>query len=278
MKRVLITGAKSKLGLAFQKYIEINYTHEKYIIECVSVRGEGWKGIDFSRFDVVLHCAGIFRAPSEDYSYYKEINVDLTEALAKKVSEDKAGQFIYLSTMDIYRPGKITTDTQPDPQSLYGKSKLEAEDKIKECLGETATKIAIIRCCPVIGKNAESLLEGYMKAFKLPLFPIMFTNDKRSILYVDTLCELIKMIIDEESEGVFFPQNLPPLSVAEILEIIKNKTNQKTLLFKIPQMLWVYNTKTERVFGSYYYEEKMSNHFDNQYIKIDSKTAIESIF
>lgn len=277
MKRILITGTKSKLGLAFQRYINEHYPDKGYEIDTVSVRGEDWKEKDFSRFDVILHCAGIFRAPSQDYSYYKEINVDLTEALAQKAVMDNVKQFIYLSTMDVYKPGKITSKTQPNPLSLYGKSKLEAEGKIRACLGETDTKVSIIRCCPVIGKNAESQMEGYMKAFKLPVFPLMFTDDKRSILHVDTLCELIRLIVDEESEGIFFPQNLPPLSVAEILRIIKKKTQKRTMLIEVPRVLWVNIIKTKRVFGSSYFTEQMSNHFEGRYMLEDSQTAIESI-
>lgn len=278
MKRILITGTKSKLGLAFRKYINENYSNKEYEIETVSVRGDGWKEKDFSGFDVILHCAGIFNAPSQVYSYYQEINVDLTEALAQKAALDHVKQFIYLSTMDVYKPGRITEETKPDPQSLYGKSKLEAEEKIQAILGETDIRVAIVRCCPVIGSNAESQMEGYMKAFKLPVFPIMFTDDKRSILHVDTLCELIRMVIDEESKGLFFPQNLPPLSVAEILKTIKDTTRNKTVLIKLPKFLWIKGPKTKRVFGSSYYEDSMSKHFDGRYILMSSKEIINTIF
>ena len=278
MNRILITGEKSKLGVAFQNYMTEKYPDGDYAIESVSVRGESWKQRDFSTYDVILHCAGIFNAPTQDYKYYEEINVNLTEDLAKKAVSSGVKQFIYLSTMDIYSQGEITKDTIPNPTSLYGKSKLEAEKRLNDVLGESGVKLAIIRCCPVIGKNAESKMEGYVKAFRLPVFPLMFLNDKRSILHVDTLCELIKMIIDNNSDGVFFPQNLQPLSVAEILKIIKRETGKKTILLKMPKLLWLNILGVKKIYESSYYLPELSNHFENRYIKMNSKEAIESIF
>lgn len=277
MSHILITGKKSKLGIAFQKYMDYNYPNQDYELEFMSVREDDWQKVDFSQYDVVLHCAGVYHAPAQEYSFYKEINVELTEKIATKALASGVKQFVYFSTMDIYSAGVITEKTVPHPTSLYGKSKLEAEKRLIQVLDHSSTKLAVIRCCPVIGKSAESNLEGYMKAFKLPVFPLMFMEDKRSILHVDTLCELIKLIIDERANGVFYPQNLSPLSVAEILSIIKNKTQKKTILLKIPKIFWIRSNKIRRIYESSYYSPELSNHFDYQYIKMDSKQAIESI-
>ena len=277
MSRILLTGEKSKLGTAFRRYIEQHYPHDMYEITPVSVRGEAWKEADWSGFDVILHCAGIYHAPAQEYSYYEEINVKLTEAIAQKAVSSGVKQFIYLSTMDIYAPGVITADTVPQPQSLYGKSKLAAEQRLHEVLDGAGVKLAIIRCCPVIGKNAESKLEGYLKAFRLPVFPLMFTENKRSILHVDTLCELIRLIADEGGAGVYFPQNLPPLSVADILRTVKECTHSKTVLFKIPKVFWLRCGATERIYGSLQYDAALSDHFGGRYQTMDARQAIESV-
>ena len=278
MYHILITGKNSKLGTAFTQYMENHYSNQDYELESISVRGEEWKQKDFSKYDVVLHCAGIYHAPAQEYSYYENVNVELTDKIARKAKDCGVKSFIYLSTMDIYSQGKIDLNTKPSPVSLYGKSKLEAEKRLHQVFDNTNIKLSIIRCCPVIGKNAESNLEGYMKAFRLPVFPLMFLDDKRSILHIDTLCELIKMIIDKEADGVFFPQNLDPLSVAEILSLIKEKTHKKTILIKIPRFMWIKAKKIRRIYDSFYYSPDLSDHFGCQYIKQDSKNAIRSLF
>lgn len=277
MSRILLTGEKSKLGTAFRRYIEQRYPDGGYEITPVSVRGEAWKELDWSGYDVILHCAGIYHAPAQEYSYYEAVNVKLTEEIAKKAAASGVKQFIYLSTMDIYAPGFITADTAPQPQSLYGKSKLAAEERLHEIFDGSDVKLAIIRCCPVIGKDAESKMEGYLKAFRFPVFPLMFTQDKRSILHVDTLCELIRLIVDEGGAGVYFPQNLPPLSVAEILQTMKEITHSKTVLWKLPKVFWLRTGATERIYGSLQYDAALSNHFDGRYNTMSAKQAIESV-
>ncbi|MCR4900460.1 MAG: NAD-dependent epimerase/dehydratase family protein [Treponema sp.] len=279
--KVLITGKHSKIGLAFKEYVHKNYQNLDYQIDSISLRTDEWKSIDFSVYDVLLHCAGIYHAPEQKYSYYEEINVKLSEDVGRKALDSGIRQFIYLSTMDIYNSqsvGRITLETEPKPRSLYGKSKLAAENVLSKIFKNTNTRLAIIRCCPVIGNNAESQLEGYKKAFRLPVFPLMFTSDKRSILHIDTLSELIKQIIDQRAEGIFFPQNLPPLSVADILKTIKNYNGQKTLLIKLPKIFWI-NTKIFRkIFGSFYYSPEISLHFDGKYMKGTSFEVISRLF
>ena len=278
--KILITGKHSKIGVAFQKYIHEKYPNSDYQIDSISLRTDEWKKIDFSVYDVLMHCAGIYHAPEQKYSYYEGINVKLTESVGRKSLDSGVCQFIYLSTMDVYnfqKNGKITLETEPDPQTLYGKSKLEAEKILQKIFNNSNTKLAIVRCCPVLGKNAESKLEGYRKAFRFPIFPLMFTEDKRSILYIDTLCELMHMIIDTRSNGFFFPQNLPPLSVSEILHTIKDNTEAKTILFKLPQILWFNIKPFKRIYGSSYYTPEMSNHFDGKYIGKTSQEVISSI-
>lgn len=279
--KILLTGEKSKIGLAFIKYMKEHYTDDDYAITSMSVRGDAWEKVDFSQYDVVLHCAGIFNAPAQEYAYYDEINVQLTEKLFLKSLEDNVKHFIYLSTMDIYnmqKDGCVKKDTVPEPISLYGKSKLEAENKIRKLAEEKDIVLSIIRCCPVIGNNAETKMEGYMKAFKFPIFPLMFTDDKRSILHVDTLCELLKMIIDNTAAGIFFPQNLQPLSVTDILKTIKVASKKKTILIRLPKFMWINLPMFRKIYGNSYYDTELSNHFNNDYVKMDSKEAIQSLF
>lgn len=57
MRKILITGKNSYIGNEFEKYI-IN-SESNYEIDKISVRDDGWKSVDFSRYDTILHLAGI---------------------------------------------------------------------------------------------------------------------------------------------------------------------------------------------------------------------------
>ena len=280
MKKILITGQKSKLGTAFQEYIGRRYRDCGYDITALSLRGDDWLNCDFREFDVIYHCAGVYKVPGNEYRYYDEINVKLTEKLCRKAIAEGVGQFIYLSTMDVYAgsPAKeISEATEAIPTTPYGRSKYEAEKILGQLTADSTMKLAVIRCCPVVGKNAESTLEGYRKAFRFPVFPLMFYDNKRSLLHVDTLCELVRLIMDHAAEGVFLPQNLPSLSVAEILETLKKCNSYRTLLVKVPKFLWFDTSLTRRIFGPSCYSESVSGYFDGKYQLYSSYEVIESL-
>ena len=57
MKRVLITGAQSYVGINVRKWL-MNKP-EKFHVETLDMRDANWKNFDFSKFDVVFHVAGI---------------------------------------------------------------------------------------------------------------------------------------------------------------------------------------------------------------------------
>lgn len=61
MKKILITGANSYIGVSFENYIKANYPND-YIIDTVDMIDGTWREKDFSGYDSVFHVAGIAHA------------------------------------------------------------------------------------------------------------------------------------------------------------------------------------------------------------------------
>ena len=82
MKRILIAGAGSYLGTAFERYI--GQWPEAYSVETIRLRGDDWRKTDFSAFDVVYQVAGI--------AHQKETaeNAQTLQQLVTGVVEDAA--------------------------------------------------------------------------------------------------------------------------------------------------------------------------------------------
>ena len=57
MKKILITGENSYIGISVEKWLG-NYP-DKYTVDTVDTKGDDWKRKDFSEYDVVFHVAGI---------------------------------------------------------------------------------------------------------------------------------------------------------------------------------------------------------------------------
>ena len=61
MKKILITGAHSYIGVNFEEYAKTHYLN-KFSIDTVNMEDESWKHKDFSVFDTIFHVAGIAHA------------------------------------------------------------------------------------------------------------------------------------------------------------------------------------------------------------------------
>ncbi len=98
----------------------------------------------------------------------------------------------------------IDKNTVPTPSNFYGKSKLQAEEGIKH-LESDKFKIVVLRPPMIYGKGSKGnypRLANMTK--KTPVFPNI--DNERSMLHIDNLCEFIKVMIDHEDSGLYFPQ------------------------------------------------------------------------
>ena len=180
MKRILITGKNSYIGNAFESWV--SQWPNEYQISKISVRDDKWKSEDWSRYDVILHVAGIAHNSSDASleELYYSVNRDLSYKIAKKAKNEGVKQFIYLSSIIVYgtKNERITKDTSPNPDNFYGDSKLQAEQLISK-LSSDEYHIAIIRPPMVYGKNSKGNFPLLVKMARiLPTFP-KYENKRR---------------------------------------------------------------------------------------------------
>lgn len=282
-KRVLITGEKGYIGKHIQKWLLKQPSI--YNVEMLNVRTDKWKNVCFKGVDVLVHTAGIVHQPDiSDWEIYKKTNIDLSVALAQKAKEEGVRQFVFFSTMAIYGKGKrlavnvINEETEINPVSLYGKSKYIAETEILK-LQSDDFKIVIIRPPNVFGKDCKG---GYISGFKsvvsmLPVLPYAYPNIKQSTIYIDNLCELIRLIIESESSGCFMPQDRTPISAIELMTVIADNTGlrrQKSRLFGIGIYLLSFLPIVKKAYGGVAYSEEMTAYFNNQYVVVPFEEGI----
>ncbi|WP_042199047.1 NAD-dependent epimerase/dehydratase family protein [Paenibacillus camerounensis] len=268
-KKVLITGKGSYVGTSFMKWLE--QWPNQYEVKELSVRGSLWREHDFSEYDVVLHVAGIAHVstnPKMEEDYYK-VNRDLTIDVAKKAKKENVQQFIFLSSIIVYGDGGkdkvINKSTLPHPSNFYGKSKLQAEEGIKALESETF-KIVVLRPPMIYGQHSKgNYIKLSLLAKKLPVFPDY--NNKRSILYIESLCEFIKLTMDNSESGLFFPQNIEYARTSEMVQFIAEAHSKQIKLIKIfNPLLKFLITKVgivNKVFGNLYYEQNISEYKTN---------------
>lgn len=265
MKKILITGSNSYVGTSFTNYLKVHYPND-YDIKEISVQGDEWKLHDFSKYDVILHVAGIAHVstdPKMEDLYYK-VNRDLTIEIAKKAKKEKVKQFIFMSSMIIFgRPknGVVTIDTKPNPENFYGRSKLEAEEGLREQESKEF-KVAILRPPMIYGPGSKG---NYPKLAKLATITPIFPNypNKRSMIFIDNLSILIQDIIKTNKSGTFHPQNNEYVQTSELVKEISKVHGRKlytTKLFNLVINMLTHFDFINKIFGNLYYE---NNTFDN---------------
>ena len=277
MKRILITGANSYIGTSFENYIK--QWPEDYAVDTVDMVDGSWREKNFAGYDVVFHVAGIAhrKETKENEMLYYKVNRDLAVEIAKKAKEAGVNQFIFLSSMSIYGidNGIITKDTLPNPKTNYGKSKLQAEDGIKK-LEDTSFKVCILRPPMVYGKDCKGNFQTVVKIVKkFPVFPKI--KNQRSMIYIDNLSTFVKLCIDGELFGLFFPQNKKYVKTLDMARVIATKLQKKRwfsiLLGGGVALIRPFVPIAKKGFGTLIYLD--TEDFDYIYCVIDNDESIQ---
>lgn len=274
MKKILITGINSYVGKSFRNWLK-RYP-DKYDIDAISLRDETWKEKDLSKYNCILHVAGIAHVssnPKMEELYYK-VNRDLTIEVAEKAKSAGVKQFVFLSSIIVYgesSSGKrvINKNTVPTPSNFYGNSKLQAEDGIRP-LDSDEFKVVIIRPPMIYGKGSKGNYPKLAKvAQKLPFFPNV--DNERSMLHIDNLCEFIRLMIENDESGLYFPQNREYINTSEMVKLIAEVHGKKIILIKIfNPLLKILGLKfgiINKVFGNFVYDKSMSSYIENYQIR-----------
>lgn len=276
MKRILITGANSYIGTSFEKYINENYP-ECYEIDTVDMIDSAWREKSFAGYDAIFHVAGIAHSDNgniteEKAQLYYSVNTNLAEETAKKAKIDGVKQFVFMSSAIVYgESGKIgkektiTTETVPTPANAYGDSKLQAENRISKFQDENFN-VCILRPPMIYGKNSKGNYPTLAKlAKKMRVFP--YVKNTRSMLYIENLCEFVRLIIDNREHGIFFPQNSSYTNTSEMVKLIALANGKKTRLIKgtawMLKILSPFTGLVNKAFGNLAYDMKMSEYKEN---------------
>lgn len=273
MKKILITGANSYIGTSFEKYITENFP-EQYQIDTVDMLDGGWREKCFSGYDSVFHVAGIAHSDSGKISAEKEklyyaVNTDLTVETAKKAKADGAGQFIFMSSAIVYGEsapiGKdklITRDTPVFPANCYGDSKVQAENGICP-LNDATFKVVILRPPMIYGKGSKGNYPLLAKfATKSPIFP--YVKNERSMLYIENLCEFVRLMVENGENGIFWPQNAEYSNTSELVKMIAEVHGKRVRLAKgfvwALKLLSHVTPVVNKAFGSLRYDMGLSEY------------------
>ena len=266
--KILVTG-HGFVAQSFSKWLA--RFGERYSCDLVSLRDNDWQERDWRGYDAVLHTAGIAHVSLDPKmeSEYMRVNRDLTLEAARKARDAGAKQFIFMSSAIVYGDSAplgqdklITRDTPPAPTNFYGRSKLEAEHGLA-ALASPDFSVAVVRAPMIYGSCCKGNFPLLMKCARvLPVFPLV--ENARSMIYINNLCEFLRLLIDNRSSGTFWPQNAEYVNTSDLvrrLALAQGRTIRLTRVFNPAlRILRRFTPLVDKAFGSLRYDMSLSEY------------------
>jgi len=260
---ILLTGATGFLGQTLSKELSsdsslnISFAGRKKpdipacIFHQISLESLPCNNRYLAGVDVVIHAAARVHVMkdnvSDPLSEFRVVNTYGTLKLAEHAAKSGVKRFIFISTIKVN--GESTTGTKPftivdkqAPEDPYGVSKAEAEQQLLELGKQTGMEIVIIRPPLVYGEGVKANFASLMKLVGkgLPLPFRLITKNKRSLVSVYNLVDLIKVCIDHPNAAnqVFLASDDHDLSTAEMVALMAKVKGKPNLAIPVP--LWCF--------------------------------------
>lgn len=261
-KLILITGATGFIGrhllpaLHNQNLQVILATRRhpinepSYNYKVINVRGinETTNWLDaLKEVDAVVHLAARAHQLNDQAldpeAEFLRINCEGTKTLAKQAIASGVKHFIFISSIGAMATlsDTIISEASPcQPDTPYGRSKLNAENALIELCRNTQMNWTILRPTLVYGPNnpgnMERLFALVTKNLPLPLGSIV---NSRSLLYVGNLIDaIIRCIEDNRAKNqTFIVSDGEDFSTSELIFRMGNAMGEKTLLLPFPPSL-----------------------------------------
>jgi UDP-2-acetamido-2,6-beta-L-arabino-hexul-4-ose reductase len=225
MKTVLLTGADGFIGRNIKVRLELRDDIRLLCIDVANSKDEFTAAA--MEADFVIHLAGVNRP--KDASEFERGNKGLTEELVE-----------LLSSREKKVPILISSSIQAALDNPYGKSKLGAEEAIREYARSTGTTVFIFRLPNVFGKwcrpNYNSVIATWCHNTTHGL-PIQINDPAAELhlVYVDDVAEAFIAVLDgkvsPESDGFCRVDKTYKRTLAEIARMLKSfAANRKNLV------------------------------------------------
>jgi UDP-glucose 4-epimerase len=252
-ERVLITGASGFLGFhiieaALKNNMEvyaairkssdvkhlqelpINYTHLDYT-DIDSLSSE----IKTKQYDYIIHAAGLTKAKNQEE--YNIVNAGYPFNLAKAAEQSGVPlkKFVFVSSLAALGPltnlnETIDELTTPNPVTAYGKSKLMAEESIRNL----SVPLVILRPTAVYGPRDKDIFILF-KIIKQGLEPyIGRTEQQLSFVYAKDVAAAAVNALMSNGNGVFNLSDGNTYTRYDFANYLKQQLNKKTFKIHLP--------------------------------------------
>ncbi|MFZ2965260.1 MAG: NAD-dependent epimerase/dehydratase family protein [Rhodoglobus sp.] len=195
-----------------------------------------------SGVDVIVNLAAAHRDDIRPLSLYDEINIGGAESVVAAAEAAGVSRILFTSTVAIYGLDNenATEDSKPRPFNDYGRTKLEAEQRlIAWARRDAARRLVIIRPSVVFGEGNRGNVYNLANQVATGRFLMIGDgSNRKSMSYVGNIAAFLADHLDAPSGvTVMNYADKPDLSTREIITIIEDQLGRRTGSVRLPLAL-----------------------------------------
>ena len=247
MSKILITGASGFVGKHLTKQLASDHTlyaisrNPIYDIFELTYDWDTYQQT-ICDYDVIIHLAGLAHDTHENSQEqeYFQVNEQLTNNLVQWINQaEKPTKLIYLSSVKVYQEADTIDEKTPkNPNSIYGKSKLAAENVIINQLSNRHS-YHILEPAMIYGEGNKGNLPKIYNALTRGLpYPFSSWQNQRSILYIDNLIFIINQCIEYSLDSDFYViSDDDSISTIEMLDELFETNKNAFIRWSLPHFM-----------------------------------------
>jgi nucleoside-diphosphate-sugar epimerase len=189
--------------------------------------------------DVVVHLAAVHRDDVQDKSEYKRTNVNGAENVALVCEEKGINKIVFTSTVAVYGFAKPETDEtgEINPFNEYGRTKFEAEEKLRAWQVKNAASLIIVRPTVIFGEGNRGNVFNLFNQIASGRFLMVGSGaNKKSMAYIrNVVAFLDTCIYTRRTFGIFNYVDTPNLTMFELVHFVRRNLGYKSgKIFTLP--------------------------------------------
>jgi nucleoside-diphosphate-sugar epimerase len=186
--------------------------------------------------DAVVHLAGIAHKSAVE-RLYDRVNHQATGALARDAFRCGTDHLIFASSIAAqsgsFSDDELTEDDPPTPNNAYGRSKLAAEQAIRD----SGVSFTILRPVVIYGEGEKGNLATVQKISRLPIpLPFRSLTAQRSVLSIGNFNSAVATALTHSrARGeTFIVSNPVPITIAELVADYRKALGRPPWLIPMP--------------------------------------------
>jgi len=182
--------------------------------------------------DVVVNLAAVHRDDVRDKTEYQHTNVDGAENIALVCEEKAIDKIVFTSSVAVYgfaAPG--TDESGPiDPFNEYGRTKFDAEEKLRDWHANGDKSLIIVRPTVIFGEGNRGNFFNLLNQIASGKFLMVGKGEnKKSMAYIGNIVAFLETCIaTDQKYGIYNYVDTPDLTMNELVSQVRARLKGKT--------------------------------------------------